>query len=85
MAQGWVVVMGALFCDAASCSNSLSALTSETPEANATEECKLQERKSERGWCQFYLSLGLTAGLTDFYVLMCFALLHHGVQSSTLR
>jgi hypothetical protein len=81
MAQGWVVVMGTLFCDAASCWNSLSALTSETPAANATEESKLQELKSELGW---WLSLGLTEGLTDFYLLMCFALLHHGVQSSTL-
>ncbi len=43
MAQGRVVVMDALFCDAASCWNSLSALTSETPAARATEESKLQE------------------------------------------
>jgi hypothetical protein len=81
MAQGRVVVMRALFCDAASCCNSLSVLTSETPAANATEESKLQELKSELGW---WLSLGLTEGLTDLYLLMCFALLHHGVQSSTL-
>ena len=67
------VVIGALFSDAASFSNTLSALTSETPADNATEESKRQELKSEWGLCQVCSWLIVTGGFINFYLLVSFA------------
>ena len=73
MSRDRAVVIGALFSDAVSFSNTLSALTSETPSDNATEESKLQELKSEWGLCQVCSLLIVTGGFINFYLLVSFA------------
>ncbi len=67
------VVIGALFSNAASFSNTLSALTSKMPADNATEESKRQELKSEWGLCQVCSWLIVTGGFINFYLFVSFA------------